>query len=39
MKITVAMRIIGGFITISLLLIIISVSSLINLNSVGSISG
>ena len=36
MKITVAMRIIGGFITISLLLIIISVSSLINLNSVGS---
>ena len=36
MKITVAMRIIGGFITISLLLIIISVSSLINLNAVGS---
>lgn len=36
MKITVAMRIIGGFITISLLLIVISVSSLINLNSVGS---
>ena len=36
MKITVAMRIIGGFLTISLLLIIISVSSLINLNSVGS---
>ncbi|RDV28074.1 methyl-accepting chemotaxis protein [Alteromonas aestuariivivens] len=36
MKITVAMRIIGGFITISLLLVIISISSLINLNSVGS---
>lgn len=36
MKITVAMRIIGGFITISLLLIIISVSSLVNLNSVGA---
>lgn len=36
MKITVAMRIIGGFATISLLLVIISISSFINLNSVGS---
>ncbi|QJR80279.1 methyl-accepting chemotaxis protein [Alteromonas pelagimontana] len=36
MKVTVAMRIIGGFLTISLLLIIISISSLYNLNSVGS---
>ncbi len=36
MKVTVAMRIIGGFITMCLLLIIISVSSLYNLNSVGS---
>ena len=36
MKITVAMRIIGGFATISLLLVIISISSLFNLNSVGS---
>ncbi|OFC72090.1 HAMP domain-containing methyl-accepting chemotaxis protein [Alteromonas confluentis] len=36
MKITVAKRIIGGFATISLLLVIISASSFINLNSVGS---
>ena len=36
MKITVAKRIIGGFLTISLLLVVISVSSLYNLNSVGS---
>lgn len=35
MKITVATRVIGGFVTISVLLMIISVSSLINLNSVG----
>ncbi|WP_018982774.1 methyl-accepting chemotaxis protein [Salinimonas chungwhensis] len=36
MKITVAKRIIGGFLTISLLLILISVSSLYNLNSIGA---
>ena len=36
MKITVAMRIIGGFLTISLLLVVISISSLLNLNAVGS---
>ncbi|AXR05437.1 HAMP domain-containing methyl-accepting chemotaxis protein [Salinimonas sediminis] len=36
MKITVAKRIIGGFLTISLLLVVISISSLYNLNSVGS---
>ncbi|MCW8109419.1 methyl-accepting chemotaxis protein [Alteromonas ponticola] len=36
MKVTVAMRIIGGFITMCLLLIVISISSLYNLNSVGS---
>lgn len=36
MKITVAKRIIGGFLTISLLLILISISSLYNLNSIGA---
>ena len=36
MKITVAKRIIGGFIAISALLVIISAVSLINLNSIGS---
>jgi methyl-accepting chemotaxis protein len=36
MKITVATRIIGGFVAISALLIIISVVSLFNLNSIGS---
>ncbi|MCC2617818.1 methyl-accepting chemotaxis protein [Aestuariibacter halophilus] len=36
MKITVAMRVIGGFAIISLLLIIISAFSLLNLNSIGS---
>ncbi len=36
MKINVATRIIGGFITICLLLVVISAVSLINLNSVGS---
>ncbi|MCU7553106.1 methyl-accepting chemotaxis protein [Alteromonas sp. ASW11-19] len=36
MRITVAMRVIGGFLAISLLLIIISAVSLFNLNSVGS---
>lgn len=36
MKITVAMRIIGGFVTISLLLVLISISSLYNLNSIGA---
>lgn len=35
MKITVATRVIGGFVTISVLLMIISGSSLVNLNSVG----
>ena len=36
MKITVATRIIGGFVAISALLIVISVVSLYNLNSIGS---
>lgn len=36
MKITVATRIIGGFVAISVLLIIISIVSLYNLNSIGS---
>ncbi len=36
MKITVATRVIGGFVAISLLLIVISVVSLYNLNSIGS---
>jgi methyl-accepting chemotaxis protein len=36
MKITVATRVIGGFVAISLLLIVISVVSLFNLNSIGS---
>ena len=36
MKITVATRIIGGFVAISLLLIVISAVSLYNLNSIGS---
>ncbi|CAB9492754.1 HAMP domain-containing methyl-accepting chemotaxis protein [Alteromonas macleodii] len=36
MKITVATRVIGGFVAISALLIVISVVSLYNLNSIGS---
>ncbi|WP_287817039.1 methyl-accepting chemotaxis protein [Idiomarina sp.] len=36
MKITVAMRVIGGFAIITLLLLIISLSSLFNINSIGS---
>lgn len=36
MNITVATRVIGGFVAISLLLIVISVVSLYNLNSIGS---
>ena len=36
MRITVAMRVIGGFVAISLLLVVISAVSLYNLNSVGS---
>ena len=36
MKITVATRVIGGFVAISLLLIVVSVVSLYNLNSIGS---
>jgi methyl-accepting chemotaxis protein len=36
MKITVAKRVIGGFVAISALLIVISVVSLYNLNSIGS---
>lgn len=36
MKITVATRIIGGFVAISVLLIVISIVSLYNLNSIGS---
>lgn len=36
MKITVATRVIGGFVAISLLLIVISVVSLFNLNSIGT---
>ncbi len=36
MKITVATRVIGGFVSISALLIVISVVSLYNLNSIGS---
>ena len=36
MKITVATRVIGGFIAISALLVVVSVVSLINLNSIGS---
>ncbi|RXS42574.1 methyl-accepting chemotaxis protein [Idiomarina sp. 29L] len=36
MKITVAMRVIGGFAIITLLLLVISLSSLFNINSIGS---
>ena len=36
MKITVATRVIGGFVAITCLLIVISVVSLFNLNSIGS---
>ncbi|MEC9319664.1 MAG: hypothetical protein VYD08_07260, partial [Pseudomonadota bacterium] len=36
MKITVAMRVIGGFALITLLLLVISLSSLFNINSIGS---
>ncbi|MEW9798996.1 methyl-accepting chemotaxis protein [Alteromonas sp. CYL-A6] len=36
MKVTIAMRVIGGFVAISLLLIFISAVSLYNLNSVGN---
>jgi len=36
MKITVATRVIGGFIAISALLIVVSIVSLVNLNSIGS---
>lgn len=36
MKLTVAMRVIGGFAIITLLLLIISLSSLFNINSIGS---
>ncbi|MGM0525045.1 MAG: methyl-accepting chemotaxis protein [Pseudomonadota bacterium] len=36
MKLTVAMRVIGGFAIITLLLLVISLSSLFNVNSIGS---
>ncbi|MAF74398.1 MAG: chemotaxis protein [Idiomarinaceae bacterium] len=36
MKMTVAMRVIGGFALITLLLLVISLSSLFNINSIGS---
>ena len=36
MKITVATRVIGGFVAISALLIVVSIVSLVNLNSIGS---
>ncbi|GGW80755.1 HAMP domain-containing methyl-accepting chemotaxis protein [Alteromonas halophila] len=36
MKVTIAMRVIGGFVAISLLLIVISAVSLVNLNNVGN---
>jgi len=36
MKLTVAMRVIGGFAVITLLLLVISLSSLFNVNSIGS---
>ena len=36
MKITVATRVVGGFVAITCLLIVISVVSLFNLNSIGS---
>lgn len=36
MKVTIAMRVIGGFVAISLLLIVISAVSLVNLNTVGN---
>ena len=36
MKITVATRVIGGFVAISALLVVVSIVSLINLNSIGS---
>ncbi|MGM0480909.1 MAG: HAMP domain-containing methyl-accepting chemotaxis protein [Pseudomonadota bacterium] len=36
MKLTVAMRVIGGFAVISVLLLVISLSSIFNINSIGS---